>query len=81
MKPTVALPERLNIESLEALHGHVKALEAGVLDGSAVTSVDGAGLQWLASAVSSGWSVQGASTALEQQVAFFGLPPLQGKGG
>jgi len=31
--------------------------------------------------VSSGWSVQGASTALEQQVAFFGLPPLQGKGG
>ena len=73
MSSTVALPERFNIECVEALHADVRAHEPGVLTGDAVKSIDGAALQWLAVAVRSGWSVSGASDALKRGVALLGL--------
>jgi hypothetical protein len=73
MSNTIALPERFNIECVEAVHAEVRVRPPGVLLGDGVKSIDGAALQWLAAAVRTGWSVTGASDALKRGVASLGL--------
>jgi hypothetical protein len=76
MRPTLLLPQHLTIEFVEQLHAQALALEPGCLDGGAVTVVDGAGAQWLASAVATGWTLDGASAPLARGVALLGLSHL-----
>lgn len=76
MPTTLLLPPRLTIDSLEALHARASALPPGRLDGTEVTTVDGAGAQWLASAVATGWQVDASSEPLARGVALLGLTNL-----
>lgn len=74
--PTLVLPQRLTIDSVEELHARVLALTPGTLDGAGVTVIDGAGAQWLAAAVATGWQLGARSTPLEKGVSLLGLTQL-----
>ena len=76
MSTTLLLPPRLTIEFLEELHARAAVAEPGALDGGEVTAVDGAGAQWLASAVSTGWCLRSPSQPLEKGLSLLGLTAL-----
>lgn len=73
---TLALPQRLTIDSVEELHARALASTPGILEGADVTVVDGAGAQWLAAAVATGWQVRSTSEPLARGVSLLGLTQL-----